>query len=130
MCAAKCHTVPTSGSDSGLPLSLRRLQRRTVLLWAGWRCSEIVWDKKASSTPKVVFGSPDWQSVRALRKPVSIVMRIADHAGPFAEADEKTAFIAAQAAELLRRVRSEGVSCEEFQLDFDCAQKKLMETKN
>ena len=88
--------------------------------------AEIVWDKKAdASTPRVVFGSPDWQSVRALRKPVAIVMRIADHAGPFAEVDEKTAFIAAQAAELLRRVRSEGVSCEEFQLDFDCAQKKL-----
>ena len=88
--------------------------------------AEIVWDKKEnSSTPRVAFGSPDWQSVRALRKPVAIVMRIADHAGPFAEADEKAAFIASQAAELLRRVRSEGVSCEEFQLDFDCAQKKL-----
>lgn len=88
--------------------------------------AEIVWDKKgASITPRIVFGSPDWKGIRSLRKPVAIVMRIANHAGPFAEGDEKTAFIAAQAAELLRRVRGEGVSCAEFQLDFDCGQKKL-----
>ncbi len=84
--------------------------------------AEIVWDH---GKPKPVRCSIDWPTVRGLQKPVSIAMRIAPFPGPFAEHDAITQTLTDTASSLLTKLNEEHIPCAEFQLDFDCAQKKL-----
>jgi hypothetical protein len=67
----------------------------------------------------------DWSALNAFGKPVSVAMRIAPSPGPFSERGPVTEALCATARGLLAEAKTAGVSLAEFQLDFDCAQKKL-----
>lgn len=84
--------------------------------------AEIVWDH---GKPKAVRCNIDWPSVRAINKPVAIAMRVAPYGGQFEEHGEITRVLTDTAKALLGKMNEEQVPCAEFQLDFDCAQKKL-----
>ncbi len=74
--------------------------------------------------PRTLRCTLDWKTLRELRQPVGIAMRIAPWPGPFDEATI-TQELVSQAKALLERAKQEQVPCAEFQIDFDCAQKKL-----
>ncbi len=84
--------------------------------------AEIVWDH---GLPKIVRSNIDWRSVWALNKPVGIALRVAPFAETFEEHGEITRVLTDTAKSLLGKMKEEQVPCAEFQLDFDCAQKKL-----
>ncbi len=74
--------------------------------------------------PRTLRCTLDWKTLREQHKPVGLAMRIAPWPGPFDE-DSITHELVSQAKALLERARQEQVPCSEFQIDFDCAQKKL-----
>ena len=74
--------------------------------------------------PKTLRCTVDWKSLRDLHRPIGVAMRIAPWPGPFDDA-AITRELVDQARSLLDRAKQEQVECNEFQLDFDCAQKKL-----
>ncbi len=74
--------------------------------------------------PKTLRCAIDWKTLRDLHKPVGIAMRIAPWRGPF-DNELVTHEIVSQSLALLQRAKQEQVECNEFQIDFDCAQKKL-----
>lgn len=74
--------------------------------------------------PKTLRCSIDWKTLRETHRPVGLAMRIAPWPGPFDD-ESITKELAGQAQALLERARQEQVPCDEFQIDFDCAQKKL-----
>lgn len=84
--------------------------------------AEITW---TDGQPRAVRAAIDWAAVRALPTPVSIAMRISDFGGPFEEDGQVVKKLAATASSLLEKAHAEQVRCAEFQIDFDCAQKKL-----
>lgn len=100
--------------------SMAEAQRRmdgVVVLGA-----EIVW---AENKPEAIKASINWETLRNASKPVTIALRIAPFAGPFAADDASARFIAATARSLLEKSQTEGVKLNAFQIDFDCAQKNL-----
>jgi hypothetical protein len=84
--------------------------------------AEIEWK---SGSPRAIRPRVDWATLRAFGKPVSVAMRIAPSPGPFGETGPVTEALCATARDLTAEARSAGVTLAEFQLDFDCAQKKL-----
>lgn len=74
--------------------------------------------------PKTLRCSIDWKTLRETHRPLGLAMRIAPWPGPFDD-ESITKELAGQAQALLERARQEQVPCDEFQIDFDCAQKKL-----
>ncbi len=74
--------------------------------------------------PRTLRCTLDWKTLRELRRPIGIVMRIAPWPGPFDDA-AITQELVSQARSLLDRAKQEQVPCGEFQIDFDCAQKRL-----
>ena len=82
---------------------------------------EVVWDDRK---PRLIACDIDWETLRRLNRPACIAMRIAPFPGPFDDAAEQQA-LTGYAKQLLDRCAKEGLACEEFQIDFDCAQKKL-----
>ncbi len=86
--------------------------------------AEIEWN---GPTPHAVKPRVDWAVLRGCGKPVSIALRIAPHGGPFDEQDATAQFLCATARELIASAKAAQVELAEFQLDFDCAQKKLSE---
>jgi hypothetical protein len=90
---------------------------RLVILGA-----EIRWEGGAANTIKATI---PWETLKACGKPVAIALRVAPFEGPFAEDDVHALAIAAVAKSLLDEARAHQVELSEFQLDFDCAQKKL-----
>ncbi|MEO5718331.1 MAG: DUF3142 domain-containing protein [Chthoniobacterales bacterium] len=100
-----------------VPAALRAAQTHLqgiVLLGA-----EIEWVEK---TPRVVRANVDWKAVKAAGLPCSIALRVAPISHPDAEALQS---IASVAHSLDTEARAHQVELEEFQLDYDCAQKKL-----
>ncbi|MEY2499664.1 MAG: hypothetical protein QOD12_3220 [Verrucomicrobiota bacterium] len=100
--------------------SMAEAQRRmdgVVVLGA-----EIVW---AGNKPEAIRASINWETLRNATKPVTIALRIAPFAGPFAADDTAARFIAATTKSLLEETQKEGVKLNAFQIDFDCAQKNL-----
>lgn len=79
--------------------------------------AEITW---RGSIVKPLRASIDWP---ALGPSCALALRVAPWPGPFDEATVKP--IVAEAQHLLSEAKSHGVTCNELQLDFDCAQKKL-----
>lgn len=84
--------------------------------------AEVAWDQ---GKPRVIRGSIDWQTIRQLRQPVGIALRVAPFGGPCAADDLAGQTICDTARSLTETMKAEGVACSEFHLDFDCAQKKL-----
>lgn len=83
---------------------------------------EIVWE---GATPRLIKSSIRWDVVAQTTKPIALALRIAPYGGPFASDDASARFIAATANSLLADATGHGCKVAEFQLDFDCAQKKL-----
>jgi Protein of unknown function (DUF3142) len=100
--------------------SLREGERRlngVVLLGA-----EINFSGKS---PQVVKASIDWDAVRQQTQHCSLALRVAPFAEPFRAGDAPANTIVDVAKQLLDDARSHDVKIEEFQFDFDCAQKNL-----
>jgi len=100
--------------------SLRQAKRRmsgVVLLGA-----EISFGGKS---PEIVKPSIDWEAVRRQTQHCSIALRVAPFGGPFRADDARTRVITDVAKQLLDDARAHDVKIEEFQFDFDCAQKNL-----
>lgn len=73
--------------------------------------------------PDVIKANIPWEAFRG--KAVSLGLRVAPFPGPFVTADERAQSVAGTAKSLVEEATSHGVALSEFQLDFDCAQKKL-----
>lgn len=82
--------------------------------------AEIEWHE---GHPVVIKANVPWEEFRDRK--VSLGLRVAPFSGPFAEDNKTTRFIADTARSLANEVVSRGIELSEFQLDFDCAQKKL-----
>jgi hypothetical protein len=75
--------------------------------------------------PDVVKASIDWEAVKRQGGSCSVALRVAPFAGPFREDDASARMIVDVTKELLGEARAHAVKIEEFQFDFDCAQKNL-----
>jgi len=84
--------------------------------------AEIDW---RDGTPRCIKASIPWKLLRGARKPIAIALRVAPFPGPFAADDRSARAIIGAVESLLADARKDGVTPGEFQLDFDCAQKKL-----
>jgi hypothetical protein len=84
--------------------------------------AEITWK---GSTPQVIRADIPWAALRDAGKPISLALRVAPYPGPFAADDAVARVIADTAHALVREAATHDVRLAEFQLDFDCAQKKL-----
>jgi len=84
--------------------------------------AEIEWKNGA---PHPIKPRLDHAALRAYGKPVGLAMRIAPHAGPFAENDATAKFLCDTALALITEAKANQLTPAEFQCDFDCAQKKL-----
>jgi hypothetical protein len=79
----------------------------------------------AGKKPELVKVSIDWEAVKRQQAHCSIALRVAPFAGPFRADDVATHVIVDVAKELIGEASAHGVKLEEFQFDFDCAQKNL-----
>jgi len=84
--------------------------------------AEIVWVEKK---PEAIKSSIDWPTLKGASKPVSVALRIAPYAGPFAADDAPARFIVTTAKSLMDEAQANGVKLRALQIDFDCAQKNL-----
>lgn len=84
--------------------------------------AEIVWE---GTKPSVIKATIDWAVLKNATKPVTLALRIAPFAGPFARDDSSARFIATTAKSLQADAATTGVSLHAVQIDFDCAQKNL-----
>jgi uncharacterized protein DUF3142 len=79
----------------------------------------------AAKKPEIARASIDWAAVKKQTKHCSVALRIAPFAGPFHSDDAPARAIVDLAKQLLNDARAHDVNLEEFQFDFDCAQKDL-----
>jgi hypothetical protein len=108
--------------DWNAPVAASLAEGREVLDGCVVLGAEIEWK---SGSPHAIKPRIDWAALRAFGKPVSVAMRIAPYPGPFSETGSITEAFCATARELTAEAKSASVPLAEFQLDFDCAQKKL-----
>jgi len=88
-------------------------------------CSQAANPLAYGTTPQSIRASIPWEALTASKKPYAIALRVAPFGGPFAGDDTPLRTIAETAKSLLAAAATHGVKVNEFQLDFDCAQKKL-----
>ena len=79
----------------------------------------------AGSRPEVSKASIDWTAVKRRTNLCSIALRVSPYSGPFRADDPVAQNIIDVSKELINDARIHGVALEEFQFDFDCAQKNL-----
>jgi len=79
----------------------------------------------ARKPPDVFNASIDWEAVKREHALCSIALRVAPFSGPFRKDDTSARTIVDVAKDLLNEARLHNVKIEEFQFDFDCAQKNL-----
>jgi hypothetical protein len=84
--------------------------------------AEIIWH---DSTPETIRTNIDWPTLKNAGKPIALALRVAPYPGPFAKDDFAANYIIEVAKSLLADATAHELSVSEFQLDFDCAQKKL-----
>ena len=84
--------------------------------------AEILWN---GSTPTTNRANIDWPALKNAEKPVALALRVAPHPGPFSEDDSTAKYITDIAKSLITDATAHGLMVSEFQLDFDCAQKRL-----
>ncbi|MFL6569937.1 MAG: DUF3142 domain-containing protein [Chthoniobacterales bacterium] len=83
---------------------------------------EIVWE---NGKPRFVRSSIRWELVAGAAKPITLALRVAPFGGPFSRDDPNAQFIVKTAGTLLDDAAKENAKIAAFQVDFDCAQKKL-----
>ncbi len=79
-----------------------------------------------SKRAEIVRPSIDWEAVHRETQRCSVALRVAPFAGPFRADDVPARIIVDLTKQLLDDARTHDVKIEEFQFDFDCAQKKLV----
>jgi Protein of unknown function (DUF3142) len=79
----------------------------------------------AGKKPEIAKATIDWEAAKRERKHRALALRIAPFAGPFRSDDASAQAIVDLVKQLLSDARTHDVNLEEFQLDFDCAQKNL-----
>ena len=79
----------------------------------------------AGKKPEIAKATIDWDAVKRESEHRSLALRIAPFAGPFRSDDAPAQAIVDLAKQLLSDARAHDVNLEEFQFDFDCAQKNL-----
>jgi Protein of unknown function (DUF3142) len=84
--------------------------------------AEILWN---GSTPVTSRANIDWRTLKNAQKPIALALRVAPYPGPFSEDDSTANYITGVAKSLITDATAHGLTISEFQLDFDCAQKKL-----
>jgi len=75
--------------------------------------------------PEIFKPSIDWDAVQRQTQHCSVALRVAPFAGPFRADDAPARVIIDVTKQLLDDARAHDVKIEEFQFDFDCAQKNL-----
>lgn len=75
--------------------------------------------------PRITRVAVDYSTLRAIGRPVGLALRIGPHPGPFRKDDALARSLAELAAGLIVEARTNGVTVAEFQVDFDCAERKL-----
>lgn len=84
--------------------------------------AEIDWD---GTKPEVVRPEIDWKKIKSFGKPCSLALRVAPFFGRIREDDPRIESILDVTRSLLDEAHKADVRMDEFQLDFDCAQKDL-----
>lgn len=84
--------------------------------------AEIVWNH---SSPHTIRANIDWPTLRSAAKSVALALRVAPYPGPFSRDDSTAKYISDVATSIIEDASAHGLNVSEFQLDFDCAQKKL-----
>jgi Protein of unknown function (DUF3142) len=79
----------------------------------------------AGKKPEIAEATIDWDAAKRESEHRALALRVAPFAGPFRSDDAPAQAIVDLAKQLLRDARAHGVNLEEFQFDFDCAQKNL-----
>lgn len=74
---------------------------------------------------RVLRPAVDWPALREAGQPVGIALRIDPSAAPRAEDGERIRRFAETARALVAEAGLHGVACAEFQVDFDCPDRKL-----
>lgn len=75
--------------------------------------------------PEIIKASIDWEAVNRQAAHCSVALRVAPFAGPFCADDTPARTIVDVTKEILDDARAHQVKIEEFQFDFDCAEKNL-----
>jgi Protein of unknown function (DUF3142) len=84
--------------------------------------AEIQWN---AGRPSPIRANLSWQTLKSLKKPVALALRIEPYPGPFVERDLAGTTIVNEAALLIQEAKAHQLILSELQLDFDCPQKKL-----
>jgi len=79
----------------------------------------------AGKKPEISKATIDWDAVKRGSEHRALALRVAPLAGPFRSDDAPARAIVDLAKQLLSDARAHDVNLEEFQFDFDCAQKNL-----
>jgi len=79
----------------------------------------------AGNKPEIARATIDWDAVKRGSQHRALALRVAPFAGPFRSDDAPAQAILDLAKHLLGDTRAHDVNLEEFQFDFDCAQKNL-----
>ena len=79
----------------------------------------------AGKNPEIDKATIDWDAVKRSSKHCALALRVAPFAGPFGSDDAPARAIVDLTKQLLSEAHSHDVNLEEFQFDFDCAQKNL-----
>ncbi len=84
--------------------------------------AEIQWN---AGRPSPIRANLSWQTLKSLKKSVSLALRIDPYSGPFVEHELAAATIVSEANRLIQEAKAHQLDLDELQLDFDCPQKKL-----
>ncbi len=88
---------------------------------------EIIWD---GTTPRFSKASVHWEVVASSQKSIALALRVAPLGGRFQTDGAISHFILETAKSLLAEAGEHGARISEFQIDFDCAQKKLADYRS
>src|SRR5260221_11822230 len=75
--------------------------------------------------PQTIRATIDWEKLKNSKKPVAIALRIAPFPRPFGADDLPARHVVGTAKSLLAAAHAHEVELSEFQLYFDCAERKL-----
>jgi hypothetical protein len=84
--------------------------------------AEIEW---SGQQPRVVSANVAWDKLRAAKSPCAIALRVAPFAFPTSPDAPALQAIATEIRALLHEAETHGIEVQEFQLDYDCAQRNL-----
>lgn len=79
----------------------------------------------AGKTPEIANATIDWDAAKRQTEHCALALRVAPFAGLFDPEDAPAQAIVDLTKQLLNDARAHDVNLEEFQFDFDCAQKNL-----